>query len=169
MAKKMKEYQIFTCPHCACEYYDSTARDGKKVGNPMMECPNCSGKAFRSSIYEPALIGGKRYFNIKFSSFYGNIRIVLILIYAAFLFAILVTRDMTLSITLVLSAALLYLLYEVARIAHRNIVLGSDEYDYELTESLERLADAEYAHIVVSAQGIEEDSVYFYELHKTEE
>lgn len=169
MAKKMKEYQIFRCPHCACEYYDSTARKGKSVGNPMLECPNCSEKSFRNTILEPALIGGKRYFNIKYSSFYGNIRIILILIYAAFLFTILVTKDMTLSILLVLSATLLYLLYEVARIAHRNVVLGSEEYDYELTLSLNRLQDADYAHLVVSSQGIEEDSVYYYEINNMTE
>ncbi len=169
MAKKMKEYQIFRCPHCACEYYDKTARKGKNVGNPMLVCPNCSEKSFRNTILEPALIGGKRYFNIKYSSLYGNVRIVLILIYAAFLFTILVTKDMTLSILLVLSAALLYLLYEVARIAHRKIVLGSEEYDNEITLSLERLEDRQYAHMVVSSQGIEEDSVYYYEIHKEDD
>ena len=170
MAKKMKEYQIFTCPHCACEYYDPTAREGRNVGNPMLVCPNCSEKSFRSTILEPALIGGKRYFSIKYAKLYGNLRIGLILIYAAFLFTILITKDMTLSITFVLAAALLYMMYEVVRIAHRNMVLSSEQYDDEITLSLERLEDKNYAHIVVSAQGIEEDSVYYYEINnKTED
>lgn len=170
MAKKMKEYQIFRCPHCACDYYDSTAQKGRSVGNPMLVCPNCSEKSFRKTILEPALIGGKRYFGIKYSTFYSNIRIVLILIYAVFLVTILVTRDMMLSVLFVLAAALLYLLYEVARIAHRRIVLASEEYDNEISLSLERLEDKQYAHIVVASQGIEEDSVYFYKINnKTEE
>lgn len=167
MAKRMKEYQIFRCPYCACEYYDSTARKGKKVGDPMMVCPNCSEKSYRSSILEPALIGGKRYFDIRFSSLYGNFRIALILIYAAFLFVILVTKDMKLSICLVVAAVLLYILYEVARFAHRNMVLGSDAYDTEITQSLERLADEGYARMVIGSQGLDEDSVYYYELHRS--
>ncbi len=169
MAKRMKDYKIFRCPHCACEYYDETARKGKNVGDAMLVCPNCGEKSFRKTIFEPALIGGKKYFNIRFSSFYGNIRIVLILIFAAFLFAILVTKDMTLSIILVLAAVLLYLLYEAGRFAHRNLVLNSEEYDREITASLERLSDERYAEIVIYSQGVEEDSVYYYELHNNTE
>lgn len=166
MAKKMKDYQIFRCPHCACEYYDSTAKKGKKVGDPMMECPSCGKKSYRNTILEPALIGGKRCFDIRFSSLYGNFRIVLILIYAAFLFAILVTKDMTLSICLVAAAGLLLLLYEITRIGHRSIYLKSDEYNLEITRSLERLADDNYAFSVAKSQGMDEDSVYYYELYK---
>ncbi len=169
MAKKMKDYKIFRCPHCACEYYDGNARKGKNVGDAMLVCPNCGEKSFRKTIFEPALIGGKKYFNIKYSSFYGNIRIALILIFAAFLFTILVTKDMKLSVILVLAAVLLYLLYEVARIAHRNIVLGSEEYDREISASLERLSDERYAELVIYSQGVEEDSVYYYNATEEEE
>lgn len=160
---KMKDYRIFRCPFCGCEYYDSNARKGRSVGNAMLQCPHCGERSFRKTILEPALIGGKRYFDIKYASLYGNIRIVLILIFAAFLFTILVTRNMKLAVILVLAAVLLYLLYEAARFAHRNMVLGSVEYDMEITKSLERLEDEAYAELVIYSQGVEEDSVYFYE------
>ena len=89
MAGKIKDWMLFKCPYCSCEYYDRTARKGKKVGDPMVQCPVCGKKSYRKSILEPALIGGKRYFDIKFSSLYGNFRIGIILIYAVFLFVIL--------------------------------------------------------------------------------
>lgn len=166
MAKRMKDYQIFKCPFCSCEYYDSKARKGKTVGNPMLECPSCGKKSYRSSILEPALIGGNRYFDIRFSSLYGNLRIGLILIYAVFLFFILVTKNLTLAIYLVVAAAFLYMLYEIIRISHRRNYLGSDEYDSEITNSLDRLSDEEYAGMIINMQGMEEDSVYYYELHQ---
>ncbi len=166
MAKRMKDYQIFKCPYCDCEYYDSTAKKGKNIGNPMLECPCCGKKSYRSSILEPALIGGNRYFNIRFSSLYGNLRIGLILIYAVFLFFILMTKNLTLAIYLVVAAAFLYMLYEIIRISHRHSFLGSDEYDDEITDSLERLDDEEYAQMIINLQGMEEESVYYYEMHQ---
>lgn len=169
MAKRMKDYQIFKCPYCSCEFYDSTAKKGRKVGDPMLECPACGKKSYRSSVLEPAIIGGKRFFDVKFSSLYGNLRIGLILIYAVFLFIILVTKDIALSISMVLAALILYLLYEVVRIAHRSSFLRSDEYDLEITRSLERLADGDYARMIIKAQGLEEDSVYYYELYREDD
>ncbi|MBO5934480.1 MAG: hypothetical protein J6Q94_03220 [Clostridia bacterium] len=166
MAKRMKDFQIFRCPFCNCEYYDSTAKKGKNIGNPMMECPSCGKLSYRSSILEPALIGGNRYFNIRYASLYSNLRIVLILIYAVFLFFILTSKNFTIAIYLVVAAAFLYMLYEIIRICHRNSFLGSDKYDVEISESLERLDDEEYAQMIIRMQGIEEDSVYYYEMHQ---
>lgn len=166
MAKRMKDFQIFRCPFCNCEYYDSTAKKGKSIGNPMMECPSCGKKSYRSSILEAALIGGNRYFNIRFSSLYGNLRIVLILIYAVFLFFIITSKNLTLAIYFVVAAAFLYMLYEIIRICHRRSFLGSDEYDDAISESLERLEDAEYAQMIINIQGMEEDSVYYYEINQ---
>lgn len=160
---KMKDYKIYRCPFCGCEYYDSNARKGRSVGNAMLQCPHCGERSFRKTILEPALIGGKRYFNIKYASLYGNARIVLIFVFAAFLFTILVTKNMKLAVILVLAAVLLYLLYEAARFAHRSMVLGSVEYDIEITKSLERLEDKAYAELVIYSQGIDEDSVYYFE------
>lgn len=169
MAKKMKDYQIFKCPYCACEYYDETARKGKQVGNPMLECPNCLKKSYRSTILEPSLIGEKRFFDIKFSSFYGKFRIGLILLYAVFLFCILLTKDMILAICFIATSILLYVLYEAVRLAHRRSYLQTDEYSAEITHSLERLANEDYARMIINAQGMDEDSVYYYELNKGED
>lgn len=170
MAKtRMRDYQIFKCPFCACEYYDKTAREGKKVGNPMIVCPHCSKKSFVSTILEPAVISGKRYFDIRFSSLYGNLRIGLILIYAVFLFFILISRDFMLGVMLVGVAVALYAVYELVRICHRNSFLNSDEYDNEISESLERLSDTSYAKMIADRQGIDETSIYYYELYNDEE
>lgn len=166
MAKRMKDYQIFKCPFCRCDYYDSTARDGKKVGNPMIECPQCGKKSYRKTILEPALISEKRYFDIRYSSLYGNLRIGLILIYAVFLFFILVTMDMVLSMCFIASAILLFVMYLMIRMFHKRNVLRSKEYEKEITRSLERLADTAYAAMVIKTQGMDADSVYFYELHQ---
>ena len=166
MAKRMKDYQIFKCPFCRCDYYDSTARDGKKVGNPMIECPQCGKKSYRKTILEPALISEKRYFDIRYSSLYGNLRIGLILIYAVFLFFILVTMDMVLSMCFIASAILLFLMYLMIRMFHKRNVLRSKEYEKEIARSLERLADTAYAAMVIKTQGMDADSVYFYELHQ---
>lgn len=163
---KMKDYQIFKCPYCSCEYYDRTARNGKKVGDPMIECPQCGKKSYRATILEPALISGKRYFDIHFSSFYGNFRIVLILIYAVFLFFILMKRDFILGVCLVGIAVALYAVYELIRVFHRSSFLKSDYYDKEISYSLKRLADISYAKMVINKQGIDETSVYYYELHQ---
>lgn len=166
---RMKDFQIFKCPFCACEYYDETARDGKKVGNPMIVCPQCGKKSYRSTILEPALISGKRHFDIRFSSLYGNLRIGLILIYALFLFLILIRRDFMLGVLLVGIAVSLYASYELIRIFHRNSFLKSDEYDYEINASLERLSDMSYAKMVIEKQGIDETSVYYYELYNNDD
>lgn len=166
MAKRMKDYQIFKCPFCRCDYYDSTARDGKKVGNPMIECPQCGKKSYRKTILEPALISEKRYFDIRYSSLYGNLRIGLILIYAVFLFFILVTMDMVLSMCFIASAILLFVMYLMIRMFHKRNVISSKEYEKEIARSLERLADTAYAAMVIKTQGMDADSVYFYELHQ---
>lgn len=165
---RMKDYQIFKCPFCSCEYYDRTARDGKKVGDPMIKCPQCGNKSYRATILEPALISGKRYFDIYFSSLYGNLRIGLILIYAVFLFIILMKRDFVLGVLLVGISVALYVTYELIRIFHRNSFLKSDDYNKEIAYSLQRLADMQYAKMVISKQGIDETSVYYYELYNSD-
>ncbi len=162
---RMKDYQIFKCPFCSCEYYDRTARKGKKVGDPMIMCPQCSKKSYRKTIFEPALISGKRYFDIYFSSLYGNLRIGLILIYALFLFIILMKRELILGVCLAGIAVVLYAAYELIRIFHRNSFLRSDAYEKEIAYSLQRLSDMSYAKMVIRSQGIDETSVYYYELH----
>ena len=166
MAKRMKDYQIFKCPFCACEYYDSTARDGKKVGDPIIECPQCGKKSYRKSILEPALISERRFFDIRYSSLYGNVRIGLILIYAVFLFFILVTMDFTLSMCFITAAVMLFALYLTAKLCHKRMVINSREYEMEIARSLERLSDTSYAGMVIKNQGMDADSVYFYELHQ---
>ena len=166
MAKRMKDYQIFKCPFCSCEYFDSTARNGKRVGDPMIECPQCGKKSYNKTILEPALISGKRFFDIRFSSLYGNLRIGLILIYAVFLFVILLTKDFTLAMCFIGSAVMLYALYFMIRIFHRNNFLKGNVYEYELKISLERLANTSYAAMVINTQGLDEDSVYYYEHHQ---
>lgn len=166
MAKKMKDYQIFKCPFCSCEYYDETARDGKKVGDPMIVCPSCSKKSYRSSILEPSLISADRYFDIRFSSLYGNFRIAIILVYAVFLFFILVKREFTLSLCLVVVAVIIFLMYGIIRLIHKKMFINSDEYNSEITHSLKRLADIPYAKMVIKSQGIEKNSVYYYELNE---
>lgn len=169
MARKMKDYQIYKCPYCSCEYYDSTAKEGRKVGDPMLECPECKKKSYRSSILEPALISGNRYFGVRFASFYGNLRIGIILIYVAFLLVILIKRDLMLGICLVGIAVALYAIYELVRISHRSSFLKSDIYNNEIAKSLKRLSDVSYAAMVIKSQGIDETSVYYYELYKDEE
>lgn len=163
---KMKDYQIFRCPYCACEYFDRTACKGKKVGNPMMKCPDCGKESYRSSILEPALIDGKRYFDIKFSSAYGNFRIGIILIYAIFLFFILIKKNLTMSLCMVAVAVVIYAAYLVIRLIHRQTVLRSDEYRTQIAYSLKRLSDPAYAKMVTKSQGIDPGSVYYYELHE---
>ena len=116
MAEKIKDWMLFKCPYCSCEYYDRTARKGKKVGDPMVQCPVCGKKSYRKSILEPALIGGKRYFDIKFSSLYGNFRIGIILIYAVFLFVILEKKSFSVSIWLLLAAAVIFCFYGLVRV-----------------------------------------------------
>lgn len=167
--RKMKDFQIFTCPFCSCEFYDSTARDGKKVGDPMIECPQCGRKSYRSTILEPALISANRYFDIRFSSRYGNMRIGLILIFAVFLFLILVKRELLLGVLLVGIAVALYTIYELVRVAHRNSYLNSYEYEREIDNSMERLSDEAYAKMVIASQGIDEKSVYYYELYNSDD
>ena len=169
MAKKMKDYKIFGCPYCACEYYDETAKKGKRVGNPLVYCPNCARETFRDSVFEAALISEKKFFDIRFASLYAKLRIALILLYAVFFVLILLTKDMMLAVCLVAAAVMLYILYEAVRIAHRHIFVKSDEYNDEITQSLSRMADEKYAAAIIKAQGLDEDSVYYYELYKEED
>ena len=160
----MKDYQIFKCPQCGCEYYDKTARDGRKVGNPMIECPSCNKKSYRKSILEPALIGANKYFNIRFASLYGNFRIGIILIYAVFLFFILYKRDLILSLWLVAAAVVVFIFYGFTHLIHKSIFIKSEEYKSEINYSLKRLENDAYAKMVIASQGIEKDSVYFYNI-----
>ncbi|MBQ8209142.1 MAG: hypothetical protein IJZ35_00965 [Clostridia bacterium] len=168
MAKKLKDYKIYRCPYCACEYYDSTARKGRKVGDPMLECPVCNKKSYRNTILEPALISGDKYFGIRFASLYGNLRVSLIIVYAAFLFCILVKRELMLGICLVGVSVALYALYELLRLQHKSKFLKSEAYDNEISRSLKRLEDPAYAAMVIRNQGIDEESVYFFELYNDE-
>lgn len=166
MAGKIKDWMLFKCPYCSCEYYDRTARKGKKVGDPMVQCPVCGKKSYRKSILEPALIGGKRYFDIKFSSLYGNFRIGIILIYAVFLFVILQKKSFSVSIWLLLAAAVIFCFYGLVRVLHRKVYLKTEEYNAEIIYSLKRLSDIPYAKTVIASQGMDKDSVYYYELNK---
>lgn len=165
MAKKLKDYKIYKCPYCSCEYYDSTARKGRKVGDPMLECPECGKKSYRNTILEPALISEDTYFNVRFAELYGNLRISLIIVYALFLFLILVQREVMLGVCLVGVSVILYALYELLRVRHKSEFLSSEEYDEELSKSLKRLEDPRYALMVMKGQGIDEESVYFFELY----
>ncbi len=169
MAIKMKDYQIFKCPHCACEFYDVSARNGMKIGNPMMNCPQCKKPIYVDSTLEPAMISGKRCFDIKFSSLYGNLRIGMILIFSLFLFIILVTRSFTLALGFIAAGAVIYMLYHVARVVHRGNYLSSSEYDEEINSSLERLESKAYATMIGNAQGTDEESVYFYKINQKDE
>lgn len=164
MAKNMKDYQIYKCPYCSCEYYDKSVKDEKKVGNPMIECPECKKKSYRSSVLEPALISSDRYFGVRFSSLYGNLRIALIIIYAVFLFLILVKRELYLGIGFIGLSIVLYAFYELARFSHKKKFLKSEAYEKELVSSLKRLSDPKYAAMVIREQGVEENSVFYHEL-----
>ncbi len=167
---KKKDYKVYKCPHCSCEYYDKTAKKGRKVGNPILECPECGKKSYRSSISEPALISAEKFFGIRFSSRYGNMRIALILIYAAFLFVILVKKELVLGVGLVGLSVALYAMYELIRISHRRKYLKSESYNKEIELSMKRLSNISYAARVIKDQGIDAESVYYYELkNKSEE
>ena len=169
MAKKMKDYQIYKCPYCSCEYYDKSARDGRKVGNPVLECPECNKKSYTPSILEPALISKDRYFNIRFSSLYGNLRIALIIIYAVFLFILLIKRELYLGIGFVGLSVVLYAFYEIAKFSHKKNFLKSDAYQKELVLSLKRLSEPKYAAMVICKQGVQEDSIFYHELTRKKE
>ncbi len=166
---KMNDYKVYKCPHCNSEYYDKTAKKGKKVGNPILECPQCGKKSYRSSILEPALISANKFFSIRFASLYGNLRIALILIYAAFLFVILLKKDFMLGICFVGISFVLYAIYELIRINHRKKVVKSAEYDKEIESSMKRLSNIRYAATVIKDQGIDAESVYYYELKNKSE
>ena len=169
MPKRIKDESLFRCPHCTCEYYDRNVKKGRSVGDPMVECPSCKKKSFRPLIMEPAIISGKRYYDIRFKTQHGGIRIGLILIYFAFLFAILATKSMVLSLILVAIAVLLMLLYELIKTIHMNSYLKTDEYESEVAHSLRRMADTSYARFVIEQQGLDESSVYYYALHENKE
>ena len=169
MAKKMKDFQIYKCPYCSCQYYDKNAKDGRKVGNPVLECPECKKKSYTPSILEPALISKDRYFNVRFSSLYGNLRIALIIIYAIFLFLLLIKRDLFLGIGFVGLSVVLYAFYELARFSHKKKFLKSDVYEKDIAVSLKRLADPKYAVMVIKNQGIEKQSIFYYEFKNSNE
>lgn len=164
MSQTIKDWQIFKCPYCSEEYYDPDARKGKKVGDPCVACPACGRKSYRESILEAALIGAGRYFDIRFSSSYGNLRIAIIILYAAFLFVILLKRDFLVSGVLLAAAFGVFCLYGVIRVIHKRIFVKSDEYNGEIARSLQRLEDLDYARFVIASQGIDKDSVYYYEI-----
>lgn len=169
MAKKMKEHQIIRCPHCSCEYFDKKARKGKDVGNPVTECPVCKKISYRGSVFEPAIISGHTYFEIKFASLYSILRKCLAVIYLAFIVVVVIMRDMNVAMSMMAAAMLLYVFYEIARIVHKKSYLKSEAYEDEIAESLERLENDDYAHMITSEQGIDVESVYYYELSREEE
>ncbi len=166
MAKRMKDYQIFKCPFCSCEYFDDTARKGKTVGSPGIKCPNCKEVAFRKDVYEPALLDENRHFDIRFSELYSNIRTVIICLYAVFLFFILVTKDFTLAMSFIVAAAVIFGLYLIIRVVHKKNYLESPEFEVEINRSMARLSDVNYAIRVIKNQGIDETSVYYFQLHQ---
>lgn len=165
MAKKMKDYKVFICPCCSCEYFDEDARKGKSVGNPVIKCPNCGEPILRKSILEPALIRGSRYFDLKFSSLYSKLRYAVIFIYAVFLVLIIMKADLLLSLYLIGMALLIYIAYEIIRVVHMRSFLKSDEYFSEIAFSLNRLSDKKYAEMITGIQGIDSNSVYYYEIN----
>lgn len=169
MAKKLKDYKVYKCPHCSCEYYDKTAKKGRNVGNPLLECPECKKKSYRSSVLEPALISADKYFGIRFASLYGKLRVGLIIIYALFLVAITMKKELMLGVGLVSLAAALYALYELIKLRHKKKFIKSEVYDKEIEASLNRLSVPAYAAMIIRDQGIEEESVYFYEINNKEE
>lgn len=168
MAKKMKDYQIFKCPYCYCEYYDESAKSNTSVGNPVMECPACGKKLYRNSTFEPALINGKRFFDIKFSSLYKGLRTALVVILVVSVAVMLIIRDFHVATSLLALSMLLYVLYEALRMVHRNTYLKSNDYDMEINRSLTRLEDEDYAKTIIRVQGVEEGSVYYYEMYGEE-
>ncbi len=159
---KMKDYRIFRCPHCQCEYYEASAVKGKSVGDPMMKCPSCGKKSYRGSVLEPALISENRYFDIKFSSLYGNLRIVVILLLAIFLFIVLVKQEFYLSVYLVCAGVIVYAMYGLIRSIHMYLFFKQDEYDDDITRSLNRLEDEDYAKMILKNQKMDKNSVYYY-------
>lgn len=169
MAKKMKEHQIVKCPHCSCEYFDKNARDGKDVGNPVTECPVCKKISYRGTVFEPAIISGHTYFEIKFSSLYSTLRKILFVIYLAFVVVAVIMKDMHVAMGLMAAAMLLFVFYEIVRIVHKRSYLRGEAYHAELDESLERLENEEYAHMITSEQGIDVESEYYSELCREED
>lgn len=162
----MKDYQIFKCPFCGSEYFDDTARKGKSIGNPSIKCPYCKQVAYRKNVYEPALLDENRHFDIRFSSLYSNFRTGMICLYAVFLFFILITKDFALAMSFIVAAAVIFALYIIIRVVHKKNYLESPEYEVEITRSLTRLSDVNYAIRVIKNQGIDETSVYYYQLHQ---
>ena len=53
--------------------------------------------------------------------------------------------------------------------SHRKNYLKSEEYERAVRQSLERLKDEEYAHIIIVAQGIDVESIYYTEMAGEEE
>ena len=162
----MKDYQIFKCPFCGSEYFDDTARKGKTIGNPSIKCPHCKQVAYRKNVYEPALLDENRHFDIRFGEIYSNIRNVIIVMYAIFLFVILSTKDFTLAMCFIVAAAVIFGLYLIIRVVHKKNYLESPEFEVEIQRSLNRLSDVNYAIRVIKNQGIDETSVYYFQLHE---
>lgn len=169
MAKKMKEHQIVRCPHCSCEYFDKNARKGKDVGNPVTECPVCKKISYRGTVFEPAIISGHTYFEIKFASLYSILRKCLVFIYLAFIVVVVIMKDMNVAMSMMAAAMLLYVFYEIVRIVHKRSYLKSEAYYDAVAQSLERLENEDYAHMITSEQGIDVESAYYYELSREEE
>lgn len=169
MAKKMNDYQIIKCPHCFSEYYDSDAHDGDEVGNPKTECPACGKVSYRSSILEPAIIGGNRFFEVKFSSLYKKLRIGMVFFYIVFIVVAIVMRDMYVATGMLAAAMIMYVFYEIIRIVHRKTYLKSEEYEMEVKHSLERFEDENYARLMIRTQGIDVESIYYRELYREED
>ena len=168
MAKKMNDYQIIKCPHCCCEYYDSNAKDGDDVGDPKTQCPACGNVAYRNSILEPAIIGGNKFFEVRFASLYKKLRIVIAIFFAIFIVVGIVMKDIYVATGLLAIGMIVIAFSEIIKILHRNNFLDSDEYKKSVRHSLERLKDETYARIIIRAQGVDVDSVYYKAMYKDE-
>ena len=169
MAKMINDYQIIRCPHCCSEYYDSNAIDGDDVGDPKTRCPACGKISYRTSILEPAIIGGNKFFEVKFSSLYKKLLITISVFFAILVVLCFVMRNVYVSTGLLATGMIMYVFYEIIKITHRKNYLKSEEYERAVRQSLERLKDEEYAHIIIVAQGIDVESIYYAEMAGEEE
>ena len=168
MAKKMNDYQIIKCPHCCSEYYDSNAKDGDDVGNPKTNCPVCGKVSYRNSILEPAIIGGRKFFEVKFASLYKKLMVAIAIFFAIFVVVGIVMKDLHVATGLLAIGMIVVAFCEIIKILHRNNYLESEEYKKAVRKSLERLSDENYARIIIMAQGIDVDSVYYKGMHEEE-
>ena len=166
MTRKMNDYQIIKCPHCCCEYYDSSAKDGDDVGNPRTNCPACGKVSYRNSVLEPAIIGGRKFFEVKFASLYKKLMVAIAIFFAIFVVVGIVMKDVHVATGLLAIGMIVVACCEIIKILHRNNYLESEEYKKAVRKSLERLSDENYAHIIIAAQGIDVDSVYYKGMHE---